>query len=129
MPLTCASRPVERVARSRRENESAVVVEIFLTRTNHLVVYRITYAPFDHACAVFGRSTGLRGLVRTDFAIGVAESSLSVVLIGGFRAKMQRAQPAETRVGNYFAAWTSWASNQCSQTEGRRQAELASVTH
>ena len=88
-------------------------------RAVDLIVNAVADAPLDHGtCAVFGRRTCLRGLVRTDFAIGVAESSLSVVLIGGFRAKMQRAQPAETRVGNYFAAWTSWASNQCSQTEG-----------
>ena len=55
--------------------------------------------------------------------IGAAESSLSVVLIGGCRAKMQRAQLTGTRVGknsDTSAARTRQAQMSVLKTERRR---------
>ena len=100
-------------------------------RAVDLIVNAVADAPLDHGtCAVFGRRTCLRGLVRTDFAIGVAESSLSVVLIGGCRANMQRAQLTGTRVGKKYTA-ASWINRWGAQSvlAKCRDAELARVTH
>ena len=62
--------------------------------------------------------------------IGAAESSLSVVLIGGCRANMQRAQLTGTRVGKKYTA-ASWINRWGAQSvlAKCRDAELARVTH